>query len=123
MRVAASSDERPRVLGPTIDQQTRCVHYGTPLDVIAIRFACCGDYYPCHLCHEADAGHAALTWPASERDQYAVLCGVCGGELTIAEYRDVEGCPACSAPFNPGCSLHAHLYFDADDDQSMKTVN
>src|SRR5699024_12368499 len=27
-----------RVLGPTVDDQTRCVHYAGPLDVIAIRF-------------------------------------------------------------------------------------
>lgn len=30
----------PVVHGPTVDDQTRCVHYQTDLDVIAIRFAC-----------------------------------------------------------------------------------
>jgi uncharacterized CHY-type Zn-finger protein len=112
MRVPLDSHDRPRVLGPTVDEQTRCVHYRTPLDVIAIRFACCNEYYPCHLCHEVAAGHPARTWSVADRDQHAVLCGVCGTELTIAEYSETEGCPACAARFNPGCSLHAHLYFD-----------
>ena len=56
--------DRPRVLGPTADDETRCVHYQTRLDVIAIRFACCGEYYPCNLCHEEAADHPAQTWPA-----------------------------------------------------------
>ena len=114
VRPPLPEQDRPRVLGPTVDAQTRCVHYRTHLDVIAIRFACCDEYYPCHLCHAEAAGHPAHTWPAAERDRHAVLCGVCGTELTIAEYRRTQDCPACSAAFNPGCSLHAHLYFDPD---------
>ncbi|MDQ4215578.1 CHY zinc finger protein [Microbacterium sp. ASV81] len=106
--------ERPVVRGPTVDEQTRCVHYRTSLDVIAIRFACCGEYYPCHLCHEEAAGHVARQWPYDARDTKAVLCGVCGTELTIAEYVAVKACPHCAAPFNPGCALHAHLYFEPD---------
>ena len=49
-----------RVLGRPVDEQTRCVHYRTPLDVIAIKFWCCQAYYPCHLCHEETAGHIAI---------------------------------------------------------------
>ncbi|WP_285115669.1 CHY zinc finger protein [Leifsonia sp. fls2-241-R2A-40a] len=104
---------RPRVLGPVVDDETRCIHYRSPLDVIAIRFACCGEYYPCHLCHAEAAGHPAQQWPRHDRDREAVLCGVCGSELTIAEYLATDDCPRCAAPFNPGCSLHAHLYFEA----------
>lgn len=104
-------DARPRVLGPVVDDETRCIHYRSPLDVIAIRFACCGEYYPCHLCHAEAAGHPAAQWPADRRDERAVLCGVCGHELTIAEYLPADGCPRCGAPFNPGCHLHEHLYF------------
>ena len=100
-----------RVLGPTVDDQTRCIHYRTDLDVIAIRFACCGEYYPCHLCHAETADHPAEQWPLDERDERAVLCGVCKHELTIAEYLLVEACPACGAAFNPGCRLHTELYF------------
>lgn len=102
----------PRVLGRPVDEQTRCVHYRTPLDVVAIRFRCCGEYYPCHLCHQQDAGHPAVPWPVGERDAVAILCGVCRGELSIREYLGVEGCPRCGAPFNPGCRAHAHLYFE-----------
>jgi uncharacterized CHY-type Zn-finger protein len=103
--------ERPRVLGPVVDDETRCIHYRTPLDVIAIRFACCREYYPCHLCHAESADHPAEQWPADAGDETAVLCGVCGHLLTIAEYLDTDGCPACAAPFNPGCRAHTHLYF------------
>jgi hypothetical protein len=36
----------PEVFGKTVDEHTRCVHYATELDIIAIRFACCDRYYP-----------------------------------------------------------------------------
>lgn len=101
-----------RVLGPTVDDQTRCIHYQTELDVIAIKFFCCGEYYPCHLCHAESAGHEARTWPYASRAELAVLCGVCSTELSIADYLGVDSCPSCAAPFNSGCRLHAHLYFD-----------
>ncbi|RFA12384.1 hypothetical protein B7R22_16450 [Subtercola boreus] len=101
----------PRVLGATVDAQTRCIHYHSELDVIAIRFACCGDYYPCHLCHAESAGHEARVWPVARQDALAVLCGVCLAELSIADYLGVDACPHCAAAFNPGCRLHAYLYF------------
>ncbi|MGN6125563.1 MAG: CHY zinc finger protein [Humibacter sp.] len=101
----------PAVLGPTVDDQTRCIHYRTPLDVIAIRFACCDEYYPCHLCHSECADHVSRPWPADARDEHAVLCGVCWTELTIAEYLATDACPACHAEFNPRCALHYPLYF------------
>lgn len=102
----------PRVLGSPVDEQTRCVHYRTALDVVAIRFRCCDQYYPCHLCHQENAGHEAVQWPVEEHDTAAVLCGVCRSELTIREYMGSDGCPRCTAPFNPRCALHSHLYFD-----------
>ncbi|MEO9247211.1 CHY zinc finger protein [Citricoccus nitrophenolicus] len=102
----------PRILGSPVDDQTRCVHYRTELDVIAIRFWCCGEYYPCHLCHAEGAGHAARPWPLAEQGTEAILCGVCRRELPISTYRTVDACPHCAAPFNPGCTLHAGLYFE-----------
>ncbi|MBW8762036.1 MAG: hypothetical protein JF592_05550 [Microbacterium sp.] len=104
----------PPVLGPVVDGQTRCVHYRTELDIVAIRFACCGDYYPCHLCHAEVAGHDSSPWPIEARSARAVLCGVCGDELSIAEYLEVTACPSCASSFNPGCALHAHLYFEVE---------
>lgn len=101
-----------KVYGSILDDETRCMHYSGPTDVIAIKFRCCGRYYPCHLCHEESAGHPATQWPVTEHEARAVLCGVCGDELTIARYLEVSGCPGCGAQFNPGCALHKHFYFE-----------
>lgn len=109
----------PRVLGPTVDDETRCVHYRTELDVIAIRFACCGEYYPCHACHEETADHPATQWPIAERGRDAVLCGVCRTELTIDAYLATTVCPHCGAAFNERCRLHTHLYFEVDTTLSV----
>lgn len=96
-----------------VDDQTRCAHYHGPSDVIAIKFRCCGEFYPCYRCHQEAAGHPIERWPAAEQDQPAILCGVCGAVLTIRSYLDSGGsCPKCSAPFNKRCSLHHHLYFE-----------
>jgi uncharacterized CHY-type Zn-finger protein len=103
---------RPIVKGAVIDDQTRCVHWHGPYDVVAIKFACCGDFYPCISCHAAAVDHPVRRWPVGRRDEPAVLCGVCGNLLTIADYLLGNGCPACSADFNPRCSLHHHLYFE-----------
>jgi uncharacterized CHY-type Zn-finger protein len=100
------------VFGQTVDSQTRCVHWATVKDVIAIRFRCCDRYYPCFECHRQDADHPADRWPESEWGTPAILCGVCRSELTIDEYRSVSGCPNCAAEFNENCALHAHLYFE-----------
>ncbi|MBM7587063.1 putative CHY-type Zn-finger protein [Bacillus pakistanensis] len=101
------------VKGVEVDSQTRCKHYHTERDIIAIKFKCCDTYYPCHLCHEECADHKALTWPKEEWNEKAILCGNCGEELTINEYMNSKStCPNCSASFNPGCQLHYHLYFD-----------
>ncbi|TAM70802.1 MAG: hypothetical protein EPN48_03885 [Microbacteriaceae bacterium] len=115
-RVSAQRDERtrPRVHGPVIDAQTRCIHYGTAEDVVAIKFACCGRYYPCHLCHGESESHPPRQWLLAQRGERAVLCGVCSRELTIAEYLAVERCPGCAARFNDGCRLHRGLYFAED---------
>jgi uncharacterized CHY-type Zn-finger protein len=67
---------RPRVLGPTVDDQTRCVHYRTERDVIAIRLACCGEYHPCHLCHAEAADHPAGRGPRA-RETCARCCAAC----------------------------------------------
>lgn len=100
-----------RVLGRTVDDQTRCVHYNTALDVVAIRFKCCGEFYPCHLCHGEAADHDVMVWPPEEGHQHAILCGVCWETMAIGKYLAADGCSNCGAPFNPGCRLHKHLYF------------
>jgi uncharacterized CHY-type Zn-finger protein len=103
----------PKVKGKKVDDHTRCVHYHSLLDVIAIKFKCCGEYYPCYNCHEEEAMHEAEVWKKNEFDTKAILCGVCKNEMTIREYLDSRNlCPYCDASFNPGCSNHYHLYFE-----------
>lgn len=112
--VIPSASERPPVHGAVVDDMTRCAHYRGPTDIIAIRFACCGEYYPCHLCHEESAGHPAQQWATDQHDREAILCGACGHELTIAEYVVVTACPRCAALFNERCALHHEYYFRQD---------
>lgn len=103
---------RPLVHGIELDGQTRCAHWRSTLDIVAIRMRCCGLYYACKDCHEALAGHFIETWPESEWDAKAVLCGACSGEMSIREYLACnDACPSCGAAFNPGCRLHRHFYF------------
>jgi uncharacterized CHY-type Zn-finger protein len=105
-----------RVFGKPVDNQTRCVHWHSELDIIAIKFKCCDKYYPCFSCHEEEADHEHQVWPKAEFDQKAILCGVCGNELTITDYMaSGNTCPTCKSGFNPGCSKHYHLYFETGD--------
>jgi uncharacterized CHY-type Zn-finger protein len=109
------ANQSPRVLGIDLDPQTRCAHYNSALDIVAIKMKCCGVYYACKDCHDALADHAIQVWPRSERDQAAVLCGACGTELSIRQYLGCfNKCPICSSPFNPGCHKHYHYYFETD---------
>jgi uncharacterized CHY-type Zn-finger protein len=113
-RIMVGAKQTPTVRGVEIDPQTRCGHYHSELDIIAIKMRCCGVYYACKDCHEALAGHAIAVWGRGERDARAVLCGACGVEMTIREYMECEArCPGCGAGFNPGCRNHYHFYFDA----------
>lgn len=107
---------RPEVRGINLDEETRCDHYRTFLDVIAIRMKCCGVFYACKDCHQALADHPLAVWPKAEWNQKAVLCGTCGYEMSVEEYlASGYGCPGCSAAFNPGCRKHAHFYFESVD--------
>jgi uncharacterized CHY-type Zn-finger protein len=101
-----------KVSGVGVDDETRCAHYHGEHDIIAIKFKCCGEWFPCHKCHSELAGHAAEVWPRDEFDVSAILCGGCRYQLTIREYFDCESvCPHCRRQFNPGCALHRDLYF------------
>jgi uncharacterized CHY-type Zn-finger protein len=101
------------IKGKTTDTHTRCVHYHSLLDIIAIKFKCCGEYYPCYQCHQEEANHEAQIWSREERNHKAILCGMCNHELTIEEYLSSGNqCPHCHSAFNPNCSLHYHLYFE-----------
>jgi uncharacterized CHY-type Zn-finger protein len=100
-----------------IDGQTRCKHYHSALDIIAIKFKCCHIYYSCYFCHEEAVDHKPAVWPKQEWHLKAVLCGCCRTELTIEQYMNSSyACPSCQSPFNPGCSKHSHLYFETKAD-------
>ena len=101
--------------GVDVDDETRCAHYDSTLDVVAFRFPCCECYYPCFRCHEATVDHAARPWPRDRFDEPSVLCGSCRTALTVREYLAADDrCPDCDAPFNPGCADHYHLYFERE---------
>lgn len=102
-----------RICGLLVDGQGRCVHYHSLLDVVAIQFKCCYQYYACHLCHAKSQSHDVMRWGMADLEQPAVLCGVCKNVLTIADYLGSEfACPWCGSAFNPGCATHYDLYFD-----------
>ncbi|WLR44342.1 CHY zinc finger protein [Bacillus carboniphilus] len=101
-----------QVKGKLLDHETRCQHYHSQFDIIAIKFPCCGFYYPCYQCHQEVAEHPPVKWKKAEWDMKAILCGNCGKELTINEYMNGQHqCPTCKADFNAGCQKHNHLYF------------
>lgn len=108
----------PLVRGVDLDPQTRCVHWRTGLDVVALRLACCAPYWACRDCHDALADHPAVPVPREDADAPHVLCGVCRSTLTVRRYHavlaaDRPACPRCGAGFNPGCARHSHLYVEA----------
>lgn len=104
---------KQEVFGADIDAQTRCRHWHSPIDVIAIKFKCCGKYYSCFDCHAEFEIHQPQVWAVSEFETRAVLCGVCGYQLKIDEYLGCRSvCPCCESGFNPGCAKHYHLYFE-----------
>lgn len=101
------------VIGVEVDCETRCAHYRGERDIVAIKFKCCGEWFPCFECHAALAGHPAIVWPLGEFDTAAILCGGCGHRSTIFEYlRCDSACVQCGRRFNPGCANHHHLYFE-----------
>lgn len=99
--------------GVEVDPETRCAHWDGPTDVVALRFDCCGTYYPCAACHEAATDHDAVRWPRERFDEPAVRCGVCGATLSARTYLDGgDACPRCGTGFNPGCRAHRDRYFE-----------
>lgn len=96
-----------------VDDYTRCIHYHSPLDIIAIKFKCCNNYYPCYYCHQEEADHASEVWTKNEFNTKAIICGVCKYEMTIDEYLHCnDQCVSCNSKFNPKCTNHHHLYFE-----------
>ena len=101
------------IKGKPIDAFTRCVHYHDEFDVMAIKFKCCQEFYPCYECHEETANHKPEVWPKNLWNENAILCGRCQNVMSINDYmKSGNTCTHCNGAFNPGCSNHYHLYFD-----------
>lgn len=100
------------VYGIALDPMSRCEHYHGETDIVAIRMACCNRYFACIHCHNVLAEHPAEPWESEANHTFAVLCGSCGTELTVAEYVACDShCPSCGREFNPRCRNHWHFYF------------
>lgn len=105
-----------QINGKIYDDETRCEHYHSRLDIVAIKFYCCNEYYPCITCHKETADHEVHVWPADNFNEKAVMCGKCKTEMTIQDYLSSGSkCPFCKAQFNEGCKLHQHLYFHIEN--------
>jgi uncharacterized CHY-type Zn-finger protein len=106
--------------GVDVDPETRCAHYHTATDIIALKFKCCGKWFPCHLCHEEVARHDPAVWAKQEFDEVAVLCGGCGQQMSVSRYLNCNStCPSCGRSFNPACAKHAHDYFAVSQDHAL----
>lgn len=100
------------VKGKDVDQQFRCFHYHSAVDIVAIKFKCCNTYYACYFCHKEIADHETQVWDKEEFMTKAIACGNCSNEMTIAAYLSSgNNCPNCEALFNPKCINHYHFYF------------
>lgn len=116
MRYTSSGQVSPEVHGISVTSLTQCAHWHSPLDIIAIKHACCGRFYACINCHDALEKHASARWPSTQRDEHAVVCGKCKHLLSINEYLESGSrCTRCDADFNPGCKRHWDLYFEMDE--------
>lgn len=99
-----------RIHGVLIDARGRCAHYGGARDVVANRCATCSGFFACHRCHDELADHPFGQMSTDAPD--SVLCGACGHVMGYHVYSQASACPACDHLFNPGCFLHAPLYFE-----------
>ncbi|WP_415380271.1 CHY zinc finger protein [Halosimplex sp. TS25] len=98
--------------GVDVDSETRCTHYESAVDVVALRFPCCDCYYPCFRCHDEVTDHDPERVTPEAFADPAVLCGACGETPSVHAYLDCDDtCHDCGAAFNPGCRRHRDRYF------------
>jgi len=115
------TDNSRTIHGKLTDASGRCEHYHSHLDVIANKCYTCKKYYACHQCHNETENHKLEPWRVTENSQEKlILCGNCSYEMTYSEYKCSPQCPSCHHPFNPGCALHSHLYFQVESEDSER---
>lgn len=102
---------RIRIHGTGVDEQGRCAHYHSERDVIANWCVTCRKWWACFSCHREHAEHP-FGRVAAEPGVTGARCGACGHEMDYAGYSGAAQCPRCGHHFNPGCALHAPLYFE-----------
>ena len=96
------------IFGKLVDDQGRCEHYHTKLDVIANRCGVCNKLYACYKCHDELEDHPFS--PVKQSEPESVMCGVCGTLYSYEEYSNITACKNCGAQFNPRCALHKSCY-------------
>ncbi|MCR5763711.1 MAG: hypothetical protein K6G00_10065 [Treponema sp.] len=96
------------IYGRIIDDEGRCVHYGSIADIIANRCSICGKLYACYKCHDELEDHKFGAVRENEAD--SVMCGVCGTQFSYITYSGLSKCPSCGSLFNPRCALHKNCY-------------
>ncbi|CAB16256.1 helper of TIM Hot13 [Schizosaccharomyces pombe] len=100
------------VYGKLVDNETRCFHYHSKADVVALRCGQCEKFYACFQCHDELNTHPFLPWRKAKFHIPCVICGACKNSLTVEEYRSTVHCKYCNHPFNPKCKNHAGYYFE-----------
>ncbi|MGT2958360.1 hypothetical protein A9Q68_07465 [Streptococcus bovimastitidis] len=94
--------------GIDLDQESRCRHYHSDLDIATLKCQACQKYYACYQCHDSLEDHPFE--PSGKEEVYPVVCGACKNQLNLASYQ--KGfCPYCQKAFNPKCALHKDIYF------------
>jgi len=112
----------PTIHGLSLTPLTQCAHWHSPLDIIAIKHACCRKFYACVSCHNVlEEHHQPQVWKKEDWDEKAVICGQCKTVWSVQEYLEAKigtdgkpQCGSCGAKWNPGCKKHWGLYFDVN---------
>ncbi|MHA8111493.1 CHY zinc finger protein [Lactobacillaceae bacterium Melli_B4] len=97
------------IYGIDLDNDGRCTHYHSALDVVALKCAQCQSYYACYQCHDELVDHQFVGSDSTKG--HPVMCGHCRKQLTYEQYQ-LGKCVFCQHPFNPRCKLHQHIYFN-----------
>ncbi|MDW3648542.1 MAG: CHY zinc finger protein [Bacteroidia bacterium] len=103
-----------RVQGLELDSQSRCVHWNSELDIVALRMPEDEAFYACYECYEAIHHTLPPRWKKEDFEEAkSILCGQCGTVMSVRTYLDSKNhCPSCKSSFNPGCAKHYHFYFE-----------
>jgi uncharacterized CHY-type Zn-finger protein len=114
----------PDIHGVDLTPLTQCAHWHSPLDVIAIKHACCRKFYACISCHNAlESSHEPAVWKREDWNEAVVFCGNCKRVWSVQEYMagKESRCEGCGAGWNPGCKNHWDLYFDVTEKEKVGT--